>query len=787
MSSGASGVRAGRAFVELALEDNRFRRALDAAQSRLVSFASVMAKAGVGIGLAGAAGYTAMDALESHAVGYAATFSQLRERLGGTTEGLSALAYAVGTAGVSLDELQGHFENLNERIGQAVIGTGEAVETFRNLGINARQMAIDAPEEKLIRLSNAMRRVTNDTERLAILSTLGGDQFQKLNPFLKLGEKEIRNRFADAKAFGLVVSKEQGDRARDVSYAYHQMFSALEGVGLAIGYALIPSEQFLDTWISATREAAIQVRTWIEQNGKWIQYAEYGVYATLGLAAAFLGVSGASYVLSAAISTLGVPIRIVTGLIGLLAPTVAITAGLVSATWAAMSAVVTTGTAAMSTSWLAFGGIFAGVRAALVAGWASIISVQGLSTAAQAVTTAAWAAGLAIWTAATSVFAALRTVVVGGYGAMTAATAANGAAWITWAGIVAAAEAINTAGLALEVAMAGAWAAAWTIATQVVRGNWTAARATILSTSALSTAAAAASAAGAYVWAAAHAAASSVAIAATSAWAAVRVGAQAINTAGFAVEAAAATAWAATMSAAIFAVSGSWLTWQTVSTATQAIWSATLAAMSAVWMTFTGVYAAGQALVLSGSAIIGAAKIALSAAWSVSLAVMQAAWVGFQVAFLAGKAVLIGGIALLKAAVLALPAAILGLVIYWAAFSESGKAVLKGLSDSISSWFSAAFESVMQGWSAMTAALGRGDFTTAWKVGLAALDQRAVEQFQRLVFGWLAGCGRPVRKYLVGCNTRRCRSVDGLPRIFGAVHTRRRRTDQDDHERGRGA
>src|SRR5690606_9751907 len=107
-------------------------------------------------------------------------------------EKLSEFAYAAQTTGVSLEDLEGHFENLAERVFQGAQGTGEAVETFKRLGIDAAKLAKLDQADQLIAISEAMRGVTNETERLGLLSSLGGDQFQKLNDLMRQGPDAIR-------------------------------------------------------------------------------------------------------------------------------------------------------------------------------------------------------------------------------------------------------------------------------------------------------------------------------------------------------------------------------------------------------------------------------------------------------------------------------------------------------------------------------------------------------------------------------------------------------------------
>jgi ribosomal protein L12E/L44/L45/RPP1/RPP2 len=149
---------------------------------------------GAGGGLLGALGLGTKSLLDR-----AGELGKLAEKLGVPVEQLSAFAYAADTTGQSLEDLAGHFENLAERVAQGANGAGEAAETFKKLGIDANALKLQNPVDQLITIAEAMAKVTNETERLGMLSSLGGDQFQNLNALFKKGPAGIRALMAEAK------------------------------------------------------------------------------------------------------------------------------------------------------------------------------------------------------------------------------------------------------------------------------------------------------------------------------------------------------------------------------------------------------------------------------------------------------------------------------------------------------------------------------------------------------------------------------------------------------------
>jgi hypothetical protein len=678
-SSGA--IRAGRAFVEIFVK-NQVGEGLKAVQSSLKGAGNMLLGGGAALGAAGLAGYGVLDAFDSKATERGAMFAKLADRLGDTTEALSQFQYAAEAAGLPLGQLDDLYENWPSRVRDAAKGVGPMVEVFESLKLDAQQLAQMPFTESLIKFLGALGKSKGDIASLAALGDAFSDKGQGLRGLSKLGEAGIRKKMSEGDRLGTTVSTQDATQAREIEAAYFEVETAVKAVAYQIGLALMPSKEFMNTFVTGAREAAIQIRELVKENGPLIQKIELGVYATIALGGAAIAAGAGMHLLSAATSSLLLPLTALKAGYSVLAPIVTGSVAIMTSAWASFAALKLTTLAAISSSWTGFTAIYTAGRAILVAG-SAIASIAATSTAA------AWVAGSAAsagaWIASTSIFATMSATVLAGYAAMKAGSTAS----MTWA---------------------GAWAAVQAAASA------TAAAAAIAYSSAV---------VGSYA----------VAAAAASSWQTIRAGLLAFDAAIVAAYdgmlaglkaawvgtiAASAAAWAATKAASVSFLLGVEAVTVAV-VAWKSLWTASVLAASAAWTGFVALYRGGTAAVMAIGGAMGAMKAGLAAAWSIGSAAMSAAWVGFQSVWIIGQSLIIGGIALLKAAILVLPLALAGLAIYWVGFSESGKAAIGDLTSSMSSWFGAAKDSILASWGSISSAIGRGDFKSAFAIGIGTM------------------------------------------------------------------
>lgn len=299
---GGSGVRdvvAGGASYVLKLKDGLTGQ-LEKIQKRVQAFGSFMGRVGRGVAGAGGAGVAAggallgpIGALLKGAGERAVSLDKLATKLGVSVEKMSAFAHAAELAGVDLEGLTGDFENFAERVSQAANGTGEAAETFKKLGLDARALRLLDPIDQMKMLADAMQKVGNETDRLGMLSSLGGDQFQWLNEFLKGGSAGIDAAMEKAPK----ITTEDAKNAREFARAWTEGLRSLQA-------AVLPLLQYLTP-------AARAVAAFVRENAGLVSVA-----AGAGVALTSLGVAGTGVGL--ALGLAGKAVALVGGTLGFL-------------------------------------------------------------------------------------------------------------------------------------------------------------------------------------------------------------------------------------------------------------------------------------------------------------------------------------------------------------------------------------------------------------------------------------------------------------------------------------
>jgi hypothetical protein len=276
MAAGGSGgnagaIRAGKAFVELAMKDTGLQLGLKRAAALVANFGAAFVKVGaVGAGgLAAAAGGLAL--LGKSAGDRAVDFDRLSKRVGVPIDQLSAFAYAAGKTGEEIGNLEGHFENFAERVYQASQGTGEAAETFKKLGLNARDLIKMNPAEQMIAVADAMSKITNNTERRGILSALGSDQFQGLNDLFSMGSDGIRKLMSEAKDIGAVLDPAETKDAAAAMGELNRAWTAGKNAAMSLGSAILPTAANAKKFADFSIFAIGQAKEWVSTSAELVK------------------------------------------------------------------------------------------------------------------------------------------------------------------------------------------------------------------------------------------------------------------------------------------------------------------------------------------------------------------------------------------------------------------------------------------------------------------------------------------------------------------------------------
>ncbi len=366
--AGASGIRAGRAFVELFADDRALVRGLRTAQQKLAAFGAAVRGLGTQM-LALGAGIVAPLALAAKA--FADTGSQLSDmaaRTGVSVEALGELGYAAQQSGASLEDVEKAVRTMQRTITAATNGSDQAATALDRIGLSAEALAGLKPEQQFAAIAAALARIENPTERAAAAMGVLGKSGTTLLPMVG----DLAALRAEARRLGVVMSGGQAKLADDLGDAFDRVKASLQGVANAVGTALAPV--LLDLAAKVTG-FLVGFREWIAQNQGLV-----GTILTVGTAVAGIGaglialglaVSGVSAgigALASAASVAGTVIGALGAIIGaLFSPIGAVIAGV-----AALGAVIVTQTTTGQQALGMLSGGFQTLQADAVDAWGGI-------------------------------------------------------------------------------------------------------------------------------------------------------------------------------------------------------------------------------------------------------------------------------------------------------------------------------------------------------------------------------------------------------------------------------
>ena len=401
-SNNASGIRAGRAYVELGAND-KLSAALDNAKKKIQEFGDAASAVGGGIQTAGlaimAAGTAIVGSLAAAGLAFAKVGSELNDlsqRTGVSVEALSELQFVFGQAGVEAADLETAIKKMQKAVVEAANGSKGANELIARLGLSVADLAAMTPEEMLSAFADGLATVSNPSERAALAMELFGKSGTKLLPVLAQGAEGLARMREYARDLGLTVSTDAAQAADALDDAIGELTATVRILVFEVGAALAPI--FLEV-VNVLRGVASATIEWVRNNRDAVITALAVGAALVGIGAVLAGIGGGLIVFGAVISGTAT-------LLGFLSAAWAVVSATATAAWTAMTGpvglavagVLAIGTALLYVTGILgqvadyFGQVFAalandlsatwgGVRDALAAGdlaLAGEIALQGL-------------------------------------------------------------------------------------------------------------------------------------------------------------------------------------------------------------------------------------------------------------------------------------------------------------------------------------------------------------------------------------------------------------------------
>lgn len=250
MGAGASGVRAGRAYVELGVDSSALAKGLNAAASRLKAFGAGISNIGKGLMAAGTAVTAPLTLMAKSFADGGSRILEMSKRTGVSVEALSALGYAAQRSGADMDSLEAGLRKMQRSIVSAASGSQTAQETFSLLGLDINKLAQMNPEEQFKSIADALAGITDPTLRAAMAMQVLGRGGTALLPMMEQGAAGIEMMEEKAKALGLVSTTQGAQSAKSLSVAFADFAAVSKKTSSILGSALADTLRETTQWIT---------------------------------------------------------------------------------------------------------------------------------------------------------------------------------------------------------------------------------------------------------------------------------------------------------------------------------------------------------------------------------------------------------------------------------------------------------------------------------------------------------------------------------------------------------
>lgn len=168
--------------------------------------------------------------------------SKTAQKIGTTTEALSALQYAAKLSDVSVGQLQSGMTRLVRAQAEAARGTERYVDLFKSIGVAAINAdgTLRNSADVMTDLADVFALLPDGATKTALAVELLGRSGADLIPLLNGGATGLAEMRAEAERLGLVISGEAGRAAEEFDDNITRMGSAFRGAAIEAGTQLLP-------------------------------------------------------------------------------------------------------------------------------------------------------------------------------------------------------------------------------------------------------------------------------------------------------------------------------------------------------------------------------------------------------------------------------------------------------------------------------------------------------------------------------------------------------------------
>lgn len=182
------------------------------------------------------------------------------DKLGLNIEFLQRMRYAADQTGVTVQTVDMALQRFGRRVGEAAVGTGEARDALREMGIELRdsQGNLRSTEDLLYDVSDAFAANTNANDRTRLAMRLFDSEGVSLVNTLAGGRDALKAMMQEADDLGAVLSERSARGAKDFDNSLTRLQTLGSGLFATISAALAPAmKQLVDFTVQFVQNAVL--------------------------------------------------------------------------------------------------------------------------------------------------------------------------------------------------------------------------------------------------------------------------------------------------------------------------------------------------------------------------------------------------------------------------------------------------------------------------------------------------------------------------------------------------
>jgi len=246
--------------------DRQARRVFNSLKKGMSSVVNAGKKVGLGLAAGFGVAATAIVALTIKVLNLNDDLAKTADRLGVTTEELSAFRHQMSLAGASTKEADQTFKFLQRNISDAAQGVGEAAAAFEMLGINAEELKKKSPAEAMEIVTRKLEGVESAADKTSIAMDIFGRSGDRILNTTADAFAEARK---EAELFGIAINRADAKQMENINDSLTRVKAAITGASIQLVKQFAPTlEAVGEKLVGWAKSGALS--EWAKDLGKFL-------------------------------------------------------------------------------------------------------------------------------------------------------------------------------------------------------------------------------------------------------------------------------------------------------------------------------------------------------------------------------------------------------------------------------------------------------------------------------------------------------------------------------------